>query len=255
MQKELIKLLQRIASDHKFSDARMSKDEDIIRPEADEYFQKFKAVYRRIGRHRYSEISKYIDSQTPDATDALKNNVRVIIESARKNEYDTDTVEENRECYKKLEKLCDHIELECYRATSLAEIRSLADEYDKKKNEIDKLLCRTDKKAEGVEKKVKGLAQEQISILGIFAGIVVAVAFATSSASGIFADIGKADATYLAFIFFCFGLVFFNVFSLLMFFVGQLSGHEMKYTFPTWVFIGGNAALIIGIVFFYLKMT
>lgn len=251
---ELIELLERIALDHKLSDAIEDRDEETIREKSDDYFHEFEDVYIHIERHRYSEISKYVDSQTPDAIDVLSNNIKVIIESAQQNEYDTDDNESVRGCYKKLEKLYDHIELECYRATSVAEIRSLANEYDKKKQEIDELLGKATEKVKETEEKVKGLTQEQISILGIFAGIVVAIAFATSSASGVFADISRGDATYLAFVFSAFGAAFFNVLSLLMYFVGRLSGHKLKSKFPKLIFIVGNLVLVGGTIFFYLRM-
>lgn len=251
---ELIELLERIASDHVLSDAIGKSNDNLIREKAVKYFYDFKVVYARIERHRYSEISKYIDTQTPDAIDALRNNVRVIVESARQSEYDMNNAEGDKECYDKLDELYDHIELECYRATNVAEIRSLANEYDKKKQELDELLDAATEKVKETEEKVKGLTQEQISILGIFAGIVVAIAFATSSASGVFADISRGDATYLAFVFSAFGAAFFNVLSLLMYFVGRLSGHKLKSIFPKVVFIVGNLVLVSGTIFFYLRM-
>ena len=73
-----------------------------MRAKADDYFMQFKDIYARIGRHRYSDVTKYIDSLLQDTVDSLRDGVRTIISCAEANEYDADTEDPlNQECYKK----------------------------------------------------------------------------------------------------------------------------------------------------------
>ena len=121
---ELIDLLDKIAMDIDFHCSIVDNDEELMRERADAYFMRFKEIYARIGRHRYSNVSRYIDSALQDTVDALSEGVKCIISCAEANEYDNDIEDTtNQECYKKINKLCDHIELEAARYSSIKKIQ------------------------------------------------------------------------------------------------------------------------------------
>ena len=138
---ELIGLLDKIAKDIEFHSAIDDGDEEEIRRIADDYFQKFKAIYKRIDRHKYSDIAKYIDSEFQDTVDSLKEMMNCIIECAVKNEYDQDPKDsDDFQCYQKINKLCDHIELEVARYSSIKRIELVAQQHTKQEQDVLKLL-------------------------------------------------------------------------------------------------------------------
>ncbi len=253
--KELIGLLDEIARDKEFENAILDNDEDNIRRISDEYFQKFKDFYSRVGRHRYSDISKHLEMQIPDAREHLLKGIKYIVESAGQNGYDKDQEDcDCAECYEKINKLYDHIELEIARYSSLYQIKLLEDEQKDRNKTIIESEERISKSVNIAEEKVKKLSEQVISILGIFAGIIVTFSFATTVVGETVTTMAKGDVMHLCFVISLLGLIFINVIGLLMSFVGKLSGHNIKGSFPWAVYGIGNGLVLISMIFFYCNM-
>lgn len=252
---ELITLLNDIATDLEFHCSITDCDEDLMRAKADDYFMQFKDIYARIGRHRYSDVTKYIDSLLQDTVDSLRDGVRTIISCAEANEYDADTEDPlNQECYKKINKLSDHIELEAARYSSIKKIQLMAEAYSKKEEDVLKLLEKTEATVTETQDQAKNLSQQLISILGIFAGIIITFSFATTIVGETVANLAKSDVVYLGFIISVLGAIFFNVIAFLLSFVTKLSGHKFSEKIPWLVYIVGNLIAIGLTLFFYFKM-
>ncbi|MBE6598559.1 MAG: CvpA family protein [Ruminococcaceae bacterium] len=253
--KELIELLNDIATDLDFHCSIIENDEEKKRAKADDYFRRFIDIYARIERHKYSDVTKYIDRQLQDTVDSLRDGVRGIISCAEANEYDTDPEgSDTRECYKKINKLCDHIELEAARYSSIKKIQWLAESYNKRDEKMLGLLDDAASSVEEAHNRAKGLSEQLISILGIFAGIIVTFSFATTVVGETVANITKSDVVYLGFAISVLGAIFLNLIAFLLSFVTKLSGHSFSKKFPWLVYIVGNLVAIGLSLFFFFKM-
>lgn len=226
-----------------------------MRAKADDYFMQFKDIYARIGRHRYSDVTKYIDSLLQDTVDSLRDGVRTIISYAEANEYDADTEDPlNQECYKKINKLSDHIELEAARYSSIKKIQLIAETHSKQEEDMLKLLQETGDTVTETHEQAKNLSQQLISILGIFAGIIVTFSFATTIVGETISNLAKSDVVYLGFIVSVLGTIFMNVIAFLLSFVTKLSGHSFTKKFPWLVYIVGNLIAVGLALFFFCKI-
>lgn len=253
--KELLDILDLIISDHTYHNAIETNDYDKLREISDEYFLKFKSFYSRVDRHRYSDISKHLTEKTPDALDLLRDGMNQVLEDARSNEYDHDTEEpQNLECYKKVVKLADHIELEASRLSSVYQIKVIADRAESTYQKSDDLLKKSEQSIEDTKDKAQKLSQQLISILGIFAGIVVTFSFATSTIGEALSNLTQANVCYLGFIICLLGVIFANVVAMLMSFVTKLSWSKMRSAIPWVLYSVINVVLITLTMIFYFKM-
>ncbi len=253
---ELIELLNSIAQDIDFYCAITDQDEDSSRAKADLYFKQFKTTYERIERHKYSEISKFIDNALDqDTVDSLRYGVKEIIRVAELNEYCNDEEDPtNQECFKKISKLYDHIELEAIRYSSIKKIECMADAHSKQETATLNLLESTKATVKETHEQAKHLSQQLISILGIFAGIIVTFSFATTAVGETLANLTKSDIVYLGFVISVLGAIFINVLAFLLSFVTKLSGHTFSKTFPWLIYVIGNIVIIGLGLFFFFKM-
>ena len=252
---ELIALLDEIAKDLEFHCSIIDNDEELMRAKADDYFMRFKEIYARIGRHRYSDVSRYIDSALQDTVDALSEGVKGIISCAEANEYDNDVEDStNQECYKKINKLCDHIELEAARYSSIKKMQVMAETHSKQEESMLKLMQETEDTVKETHEQAKNLSQQLISILGIFAGIIVTFSFATTLVGETIANLAKSDVVYLGFIISVLGAIFMNVIAFLLSFVTKLSGHTFSKKFPWLIYVVGNLIAVGLSLFFFFKM-
>jgi len=253
---ELLNLLSQISQNIEFMNAISDEDEDEIRKISDDYFKSFKGIYERIERHRYSEVSRFIGGLQGDTMDSLIQGIHHILDSAEKNYYDCDEEDPaNKSCYKSLTKLYDHIELEVLHVSSARRTDLLAKKNEEKAEELSHLLDNANEQVEIAEDKCKHLSEQLISILGIFAGIVTAFAFAVTTIGEALANLTNTNAGYLAFIILVLGLVFVNAVVLLLTFVTKLSGQSLKQKFPLVIYLITNVILIGCIIFFAYKFN
>ncbi len=250
---ELIDILDEIARDIDFHES-IADEKDEKHALADNYFQKLKHVYQRIDRHKYSDISKYVNNHQQDEMDILCGNLHCIIECARRNEYDRDP-EDARQCFLKLNKLYDHVELEISRCSSLGEMRMIAQRQKKEAAELQIELEDMKKTIAAAQDQSRHLSEQVISILGIFAGIIITFSFATTVAGETISSLSKWDVTYWGFVICVLGLIFANLIALLMSFVTKLSGHVFSSTFPRVIYIVSNFVMMAAAIFLFRRLV
>ena len=154
----------------------------------------------------------------------------------------------------KINKLSDHIELEAARYSSIKKIQLIAETHSKQEEDMLKLLQETGDTVTETHEQAKNLSQQLISILGIFAGIIVTFSFATTIVGETIANLAKSDVVCLGFIVSVLGAIFMNVIAFLLSFVTKLSGHKFSEKIPWLVYIVGNLIAIGLTLFFYFKM-
>lgn len=211
----------------------LTLDEDGL----NSYVDKLKGVYCVGFRHDYSAITRilFLTSSSKDTRDILCSNIYDIYEVAKEN------TNNDIRFIDSLRKLWDHINLENIRMIELTKIAeqantanevaaTMANDVGQSKEELE-LVNReiTDAKNElkVIQTNMKNSTTESITILSIFAGIVMAFSGGMSFISNAISGINKIGPYRLAIFILLIGNVMFNVIFLLLYMIGKITG---KYT-------------------------
>lgn len=250
----------------------LSKSQDILKESEDRvsFFKWLESIYYNCDkenfRHYYSDIFSTLSLIDGDSDigslDVLAQNIQRI-----KNEYTSERVDKNRKVIdirKEIEKLYDHTNLDIARInytksrinktrSELAKSEALIDDLKKTVQTTEKsfteLSGRTIEEANQIsnqiQKKQADMQKEYITILGIFAAIVLAFTGGMAFSSSVLENMHKASVYRVALIAFIIGLVFFNLIWLLIDFIRDINGKGIR---KRWLWVLVNLILIIGIV-------
>lgn len=146
--------------------------------------------YKTNKRHRYSFIASYIMSKADKTETSLSNiceNLRALI----------DNISEDNSYKYKLEKLYDHINLELIRMNYIKNISILSpsDIKDIKSSihQSEMKIRNINKNNQSIKEELKNSRTQYITILGIFASIVVTFVAGISFSSAVLSNIGKVS--------------------------------------------------------------
>ena len=213
---ELRKLLTQLAND-------MDLDTNIKK-----YVEAFSNIYTKGFRHEYSMLTKILFSiENIDGRDVLPDKIRYVSQNIS---------DEN--ILKNIRKLCDHIDLENIRMANLMMLsKDLSSETSITKNiimgvqqetkSIQEETSRVNKQLEIIQEDVKSNTTQSITILSIFAGIVMAFSGGMSFISNAISGINKIGPYRLAIFILLIGNIMFNIIFLLIYMIGKVIG---KYT-------------------------
>lgn len=223
-QSELIKLLNEMAL--------TCMDDTAIR----NVVIKFKALYTDGFRHNYSEFFSLIVEFSKDdneySLDYLSNNLQ-----AARDLVELDFVAGEKEfkgLYKPLLKLSDHLNMEIgrysYYSISEQQVKDLEKRNQALQTELkettEKLVTATAQLGEA-EKKIGSVQTDMISVLSIFAAIVLTFSGSISLLGN--ALIGMQETRVFKAVFFVLlcGFVFCNIIFLMMYLIGKLTGRNI----------------------------
>ena len=238
----------------KRSDIFLKLEEIYYIPGSDEYF-----------RHFYSDILStltQIDSDDNEGSlDVLAVNMQAIKDGYQAVNYDGDKL---IDISKSIIKLFDHTNLEVARInytkqlnnatkSDLASTKELLEkqreEFDNTKSETETIRNTLREETEKANKKIednqKQMQNEYVTILGIFATIVLAFTGGMTFSSSVLNNISKASVYRLSLISFIIGLVFFNLIWVLIDFVRDINGKTIK---KKWLFVVVNIIMVGGII-------
>ena len=238
----------------KRSDIFLKLEEIYYIPGSDEYF-----------RHFYSDILStltQIDSDDNEGSlDVLAVNMQAIKDGYQAVNYDGDKL---IDISKSIIKLFDHTNLEVARInytkqlnnatkSDLASTKELLkkqrEEFDNTKSETETIQNTLREETEKANKKIednqKQMQNEYVTILGIFAAIVLAFTGGMTFSSSVLNNISKASVYRLSLISFIIGLVFFNLIWVLIDFVRDINGKTIK---KKWLFVVVNIIMVGGII-------
>lgn len=255
----------------------LSKSQDILKEPQDRntYFKRLEWVYYKKGqnfRHYYSDIFSTLTLIDGDSSigslDVLAQNIQTI-----KDEYVAINKDENGtvlDISKEILKLYDHTNLDIARInytktmtnetmSELAKNKLLVSELEKKVQNSEGLFQdmtgRTIKKVKRlsrqIQKNQEDMQKEYITILGIFAAIVLAFTGGMVFSSSVLENIDKASVYRIVLVSLIVGLVFFNLIWLLTDFIRDINGKDKGIS---WLCLLVNAVLLGGIIavcFFY----
>jgi len=251
---ELSKAQDIFRDNKKRSDIFLKLEEIYYIPGSDEYF-----------RHFYSDILStltQIDSDDNEGSlDVLAVNMQAIKDGYQAKNYDGDKL---IDISKSIIKLFDHTNLEVARInytkqlnnatkSDLASTKELLKEqrekFDNTKSETEtirnKLREETEKANKKNEDNQKQMQNEYVTILGIFAAIVLAFTGGMTFSSSVLNNISKASVYRLSLISFIIGLVFFNLIWVLIDFVRDINGKTIR---KKWLFVAVNIIMVGGII-------
>lgn len=227
----------------------LSKSQNVLRERKDriDFFIRLESVYYNCRgdnfRHFYSDIFSTLTLIDGEANigslDILAQNIKTIKEGYIPNK-NQDENGKNINIKKEIVKLYDHTSLDIARINytktmtndALSELernKMLVRELEDKICESEKMLKErfeksvedAEKLSNQVEEKQKDMQKEYITILGIFAAIVLAFTGGTVFSSSVLENIDKASIYRITLIAFIIGLVFFNLIWLLIDFIRE----------------------------------
>lgn len=192
------------------------------------FFELFEKLYSDHDyRHSYYEISKFIEQQDPEVRTALSTNLEIIL----KNAYEKN---KSKHLIKGLLKLTDHVSLETLRLARMDTVKYISDKIT---NDVSKAKEDVSKTKDDVEEQVKQITDtkeklnsvqtELVTILGVFAGIVVGFSTSFQLLAQSFAHLDDVHfhkmIAYLCVI----GVIMFDSIFLLLFAVARVSKRSL----------------------------
>ncbi len=251
----------------------LSKSQDILREARNRafFFMRFEDIYYNCNgkenfRHYYSDIFSTLTLIDGDSSigslDILAQNIQTI-----KDGYIPKNIDENGntiDISKEIVKLYDHTNLDIARInytktmtnetmSELAKNRLLVVNLERNVRESEDVLKEISNKtiddlkqlSGQVQKRQEDMQKEYITILGIFATIVLSFTGGIVFSSSVLENIDKASIYRLSLMTFIIGLVFFNLIWILIDFIRDISGKQIR---KKWIWMLVNLILIGGII-------
>lgn len=236
------------------SDQYLEEDDTTL----EEYAQDLSKVYSGGYRQLYSELYLVLWEISDGDFDKLQPLIANLTILCRYVGGSDKWMKKDPELFGHLLKLNDHINLEMQRVfeyrNNEARFEQLYENMSDLYNETKGLDNRIGKTA----KKVRGIQLEMVSILAIFAAIVVAFSGGMNVIGGAISSVGDADLKNLAFIVVLCGIVLFNTLAFLLYSVIWII-HRLNHSDNTeesifldrFYVIGFNIVLIVLLVIIY----
>ena len=172
-------------------------------------------------RHSYAEISKVLEQYSPDQRDALAEHVHTLQKAVL-------DLNKSQDINNRVLKLCDHVDLECIRIGRIDKVEYIGRMATKELSDADGKLQETEKRAEDLKERIEGYQNQSITILGIFAGLVVAFAGVTQFVSSGLKDLSDISIFKITF-FIGFSFLFlYKIIFLLLYCVSKISGRSIS---------------------------
>lgn len=252
----------------------LAKSQDVLREKKDriDYYLRLEKIYYIPGsdqyfRHYYSDIFSTLTQVDSDDTegsiDILAQNLQSIKDGYKAVNHDSEN-DSIIDIGKSIIKLLDHTNLEIARInytktlnndtkSELARAKSLVDMLCKQIENVnvknkefeERLKSESANTKKEIEDNHKTMQNEYVTILGIFAAIVLAFTGGLAFSSSVLNNIAKSSAYRICIVAFIIGIVFFNLIWILIDFIRDINNKSIR---KNWLFIVVNSVLIGGII-------
>ena len=190
---------------------------------AKECWEKFCDIYDDPDfRHSYYTISSSLEKYDPAQRDSLPVYLSSVIDYAK-----TQNGDESHRIAKSVQKLMDHVELECLRINRMDQVRRDADRAESKQSEAIKLNKTTEETEKRLDERVNGFHEQSITILGIFSAVVIGFMSGLSMFTAGFNQLSEVNVYIITFYSVIVGTILFDILFMLIFFIAKISGHSV----------------------------
>lgn len=222
---------------------------EFSREQAKLALEKIKVIYSNGFRHSYSELSKFLlKNQTEDFHDQfviLVDRLRKLKETLDKQQGKSSEFD-SEELRKGVAKLYDHVNLELIRMDyftyrfndiyqSIDEAKKLMSDSIKEVTEISERSTKAEEKIEEIKQETFRSRNQYITILGIFASIVITVFAGLSISSSIITSVHNSAVAKLCFFSCLTGFIVFNILVALFCFLTKINNIGLGYKY--WILI------------------
>lgn len=251
----------------------LSKSQDILKEARDrvQFFVRLENIYYMCNdkekfRHYYSDIFSTLTLIDGDSNigslDVLAQNIQTIKDGYVSKNFDE--YGNSIDISKEIVKLYDHTNLDISRInytktmtnetmSELAKnkllVTNLEEQVRESENVLkelsDKTINNVEELSSNVQKRQEDMQKEYITILGIFASIVLAFTGGIVFSSSVLENIDKSSVYRISLITFIIGLVFFNLIWVLLDFIRDINGKIIR---KKWIWLLVNIILIGGII-------
>lgn len=184
--------------------------------EFEAYATRMSEVYSGEYRQLYSELFPLLMAISGGDADSLQPLTTNLVSLYRYVGSSKKWKEDDPELFGHLLKLSDHVNLEMQRLVERTEYNEKFDELYEELSELYESSAESERKLRKAVRKIKNLQLEVVSILAIFAAIVVAFSGGMSILGSALTGMGQVDLQDLAFVVILCGIVLFNTVAFLM---------------------------------------
>lgn len=232
---KLIEILQEISNDY------------LQEEEIEEYEKRLKAIYSSENfRHKYSQITSYLltikKENKNEAFGFISHNISKIYNE----------INEDSTLKQQILKLSDHINLEILRIKDIntfkKEFQQAEKNLKKTKTKIKKMECEakeTIKEISNLNDEVKSSRKEYITILGIFASIILAFVAGLTFTNSVLSNINNGSIYRLLFITSLIGFFITNMLHHLYKFIKNINRSDNKQENFDWTIIVFNTIVVV----------
>ena len=220
--------------------------DSLLEEQSDEIIKKLNDIYSDGRyRHRYSEITEAVLSSIKKDEDAtlmtITQNIRIIKEKI-------DNQKENTNTKANIEKLYDHINLECIR---LRESNQRMKKINEDLSRLEKFNDKIENKLKSTEQILKKQQAQYITILGIFASIVLAFVGGLTFSTSVLANMHNVSFFRLVFVLCFIALFFGNILHFLFRFLKDINQVQKSKFWQQGIFYFNVFMIFILIVSYY----
>ncbi len=173
-------------------------------------------------RHSYFALSQCVEGFSPDQRDILCSNLDSVID------YSNVYFNSEKTILAKIMKLSDHINLEIIRLGRMDKIKFIGDKASEDRRQAEDLLKENHEKVEELQNSVNGFHSQSITILGIFAGLVISFSAISNLGLKTFENINTLNFYKTIFYLLILGLIIFDTVFMLMYTVSKISNHSIS---------------------------
>lgn len=179
-------------------------------------------------RHSYSRISLALSNLSPDQRDSLSDNLQHMVDES--DEYlkvKYESPQKRQDIKSKISKLHDHIELERLRIARIDRVELIGNTAHDDLTAADGKLKETEEKAKELGERIGHIQGQSITILGIFAGLVITFSAVMQLSSIGLSGFSQSSAFRITFFISFVSLFLFNIIFLLLYCVAKIAGSSI----------------------------
>lgn len=208
--------------------------ERILDEEEDRFFkssyEKLEQWYRQSFtknpkyRHSYYELSKFLEDKQPDERESLAQILDKTYEMADRD----DNLKDDR-IVSSIYKLCDHVNLEMVRIARVEKSIYSYETLQTQREKIEKDAKQISKDISIAKRKIRSLNSNVITILGIFAGLVLGFSSEFELLKQAFANINNMYFDKLLVYAITIGIILFDTVFLIMYCISKISDTSISH--------------------------